>query len=122
MMTQNSSQSRIIAVWLVLLAFLCVMIVPSMALAKEEMVIGTEGDPTDGLGATGGGSGNVDEEDNNFSGLLPIGTGEWVVLTFYFGNPDGSPTFILLSSDQMNWFDYSRHYFGKIGFRMGAKH
>ena len=68
MMTQNSSCSRIVAVWLVLLAFLCGMIVPSLALAKQDMTIGSEGDPTDGLDYTGGGGGG--------GGILDGGDGE----------------------------------------------
>jgi len=57
MMTKNSSSSRIFAVWMVLLAFLCGMIVPSLAVANQDMTIGSEGDPGDGLESSGGGSG-----------------------------------------------------------------
>jgi len=64
MTTKNSSYSRIVAVWLVLLAFLCGMIVPSLALAKQEMEIAMEGDPTDGLDFAGGGGGG----DGTFDG------------------------------------------------------
>jgi len=56
MMTQNSSCSRIFAVWMVLLAFLCGMIVPSLAIANQDMEIELEGDPGDGLENDGGGS------------------------------------------------------------------
>ena len=65
MMTHTSSRSRIITVWLVLLAFLCAMIVPSMALAKKDMTIATEGDPGDGMDFSGGGGSGVIIGDNN---------------------------------------------------------
>jgi len=72
MTTQNSSYSRIVAVWFVLLVFLCGMIVPSLALAKKEMTIDSEGDPGDGLESGGGGSGQeiLLSKDDNF--LQPI--------------------------------------------------
>ena len=71
MMTHTFSQSRIIAVWLVLLAFLCCIMVPSLALAKKDMIIATEGDPEDGLDYSGGGSGilNGDTEQSPSSSL-----------------------------------------------------
>ena len=65
MMTKNSSYSRIVAVWLVLLAFLCGMIVPSLALAIQDMDIEMEGDPGDGLGATGGGGGFQNDQGSS---------------------------------------------------------
>ncbi len=65
MMTQNFSYSRILAVWMVLFAFFCGVILPSVTLAKVEMAIATEGDPGDGLGASGGGGFNVDQDQNN---------------------------------------------------------
>ena len=74
MMTQNSSCSRIVAVWLVLLAFLCGMIVPSLAVANQDMTIDTEGDPTDGLdysGGGGGGGGILDDGDGGEPQLSP---------------------------------------------------
>ena len=72
MKTHTSSQSRIITVWLVLLAFLCCMMVPSIALAKKDMVIATEGDPTDGLDNTGGGgSGSLDPGDGGEPQISP---------------------------------------------------
>jgi len=58
MKTKNPSYSRIVAVWLVLLVFLCGMVVPSLALARQEMDIAMEGDPTDGLDFAGGGGGD----------------------------------------------------------------
>ena len=61
MMTQNFSYSRILAVWLVLLAFFCGMILPSIAIARMEFTIATEGDPGDGLENNGGGGGSGDE-------------------------------------------------------------
>ncbi len=67
MMTQNSSCSRIVAVWMVLFAFCCGMIVPSLAVANQEMTIGSEGDPGDGLGATGGGGGFLNDLDDQGS-------------------------------------------------------
>ena len=60
MTTHNSSFSRILAVWMVLIAFLCGMILPSFAIARVEIVIATEGDPEDGLDYSGGGGGTSD--------------------------------------------------------------
>ena len=64
MTSQNFSYSRIIAVWLVVIAFLCGMIVPSLALANVEISLGSEGDPDDGLDFSGGGGGGLDNSNN----------------------------------------------------------
>jgi len=69
MMSHSSSPSRIVVVWLVLVAFLCCLMVPSVALAKKERTIATEGDPEDGLGATGGGNGMLLNEDSSSLGI-----------------------------------------------------
>jgi len=73
MMTQNSSCSRIVAVWLVLLAFLCCMMVPALAIASKDIEIEMEGDPRDGLDSTGGGGGgsSLDGGDDQNS-IIPI--------------------------------------------------
>lgn len=78
MTTQNPSYFRILPVWLVLLAFLCCMMVPSLAHAKKEMTIATEGDPGDGMDYSGGGGGILDgDSDQGFApteaemGILP---------------------------------------------------
>jgi hypothetical protein len=84
MMSQTSSRSRIIATWLVLLALLCMAMAPSMALAKKEMTIATEGDPDDGLDYSGGGSGFLDFNDSSNlsnSDLKLNGFGIYVSLT-----------------------------------------
>lgn len=57
MMSQTSSRSLIIAAWLMLFTFVCIAVAPSVALAKKEMTIATEGDPDDGLDSSGGGGG-----------------------------------------------------------------
>ena len=48
---------KMFAVWLILLGVLCVGVDSGEAVAKEYIVIGTEGDPTDGFDIEGGGSG-----------------------------------------------------------------
>ena len=71
MMTQNSSCSRIVAVWLVLLAFLCCTMVPSLAVASKDMEIESEGDPEDGLDSSGGGGGfSIGDNDQSSSQSL----------------------------------------------------
>ena len=71
MVTQTTSNSRIIAVWLMLIVFLCGMMMPSLVLANKEITIGTEGDPRDGLDYSGGGSGSVGEGGSqNSAGVL----------------------------------------------------
>ncbi len=75
MMTQNFSYSRILAVWLVLLAFFCGMILPSIAIARMEFTIATEGDPGDGMDSDsggGGGSGGSDNETTPVTGAKNI--------------------------------------------------
>ena len=64
MTTQNSSYSRILAVWLVFFVFLVGMILPSPVHAKREMTIGSEGDPGDGMDFAGGGGGDNDGNGN----------------------------------------------------------
>jgi hypothetical protein len=74
MTTQNSSYSRILAVWMVLFSFLFGMVFPPLVQAKVEMTIATEGDPGDGLEGSGGGSGQ--------EGLMEQKTSFWTPYTF----------------------------------------
>jgi hypothetical protein len=57
------------------------MIVPSFALANKEMTIATEGDPTDGLGATGGGSGFVGNQENVSTESPDVDLNNWLVFS-----------------------------------------
>jgi hypothetical protein len=81
MTTKNSSFSHIIAVWLVLFAFFCGMILPLISHAKEDMESATEGDPTDGFGAAGGGGGFVGEGDDLLIAPVLIGLGYYSMAT-----------------------------------------
>lgn len=102
MMTRNSSCSRIVTVWLVLLAFLCGMIVPSLALANQDMTIDTEGDPTDGFGAAGGGGGSL-IDDGDQSSVNPdgsLGILVFVDIVFHWQMGQWTPIFII--NDQLN--------------------
>jgi len=55
MMTRSDFRMPHCAVWLLLVAILCVAVLPSVASAKLIEKIATEGDPTDGHDSTGGG-------------------------------------------------------------------
>jgi len=121
MMTHNSSQFRIIAVWLVLLAVLCVMIVPSVALAKQEMVIATEGDPTDGFGATGGGSGNLDDDgDQPVENMVGYSENLFFV-DIIFGWQNGKWIPVIVFNDYNYWGITSYLENDRLGLHMGAK-
>lgn len=67
MTTHKSSTSRILPVWLMLLSLFWGMILPSVAVARQEIAIATEGDPTDGLDYSGGGGGGSGDEGNELS-------------------------------------------------------
>ena len=74
MMTRNFPLFRILPVWLVLFAFLGGMILPSVAIARVEIAIATEGDPDDGLDSAGGGGGNTESGEN----LNILDSNKWI--------------------------------------------
>ena len=55
MMTRPDFRMPHSAVWLLLVAILCVAVLPTLAVAKVDRDIAQEGDPTDGLDSDGGG-------------------------------------------------------------------
>jgi hypothetical protein len=70
-----------------LLTFVCVMIVPSLAIAKQEMTIDSEGDPGDGLGATGGGGLLSNPENQDSSEAFSIENNQFFAITQFWADP-----------------------------------
>lgn len=113
MMTQKSSYSRIIAVWMVLFAFFGGMVFPSYVQAKVDMTIATEGDPTDGLDYAGGGGGGYIDDGNQKNSSkndisfelehLPEYTPDFVLIVPQWDRNHLTFSFILILPNEFPW-------------------
>jgi hypothetical protein len=119
MTTQNSSYSRILAVWLVLFAFLCGMVVPSVTLAKVDMVIATEGDPTDGLGAAGGGGDGLGGDGDGQS--VGPASEAMVLVSIEIHWKNGKPTPVFFISEEFPPIEIKSGDYRFSRIQLGAK-
>ena len=83
MMTRSDFRMPHCAVWLLLVAILCVAVLPTVAVAKLIDEIATEGDPGDGMDSTGsGGGGDFSTPDDGLqyseSGAIEIENIGWI--------------------------------------------